>query len=498
MTAAISSLGVGSGLDLSSLLTSLQTNEEEALTPITDKEDTENTKLTAYGTLASALESFNTASAALADASLYTQQVASTNDDFTATVGTGASSGDYSIDISQLAQAQSLVSGQTFSSIDTELGTPDASDRTLSIQVGTGAATTISLSDSQTSMSGLISAINSANAGVTASYVQSGDSGYQLVITSNTSGASSNINMSVSGDDTLNAILGYSSSANVSTDSGTSATATTSTDSGMTQTVAGQDALLTVNGVSIDRSSNTITNVPQGVTLTLNSVTSSTQTLNLRQSVTDADSAIDDWVSAYNSLLTTFNTLGQYTAVDAGQSQSSTNGPLLGDSVLDSVENQIKSALSTAQSSSTFKVLSQLGITQDADTGELTTDETTLVTNLTNNPSEVSAFFVGDGTTTGLATQMVNITNDFTGTDGVISGAEDGVNSELTDLGKQYTQVQDKITSDIARYQTQFTNLDVLMSSLSATSTFLSQQFDTSSSSSTSLGTTSSTSSTSS
>ncbi|WP_413724745.1 flagellar filament capping protein FliD [Sodalis sp. RH16] len=491
MTAAITSLGVGSGLDLSSLLTSLQTNEEEALTPITTKQTAENTKLTAYGTLASALESFNTASAALADPTLYTQQVASTNDDFTATVGTGATSGNYSIDISQLAQAQSLVSGQTFSSISTQLGTTGATDRSLSIQVGTGAAVNISLSDSQTSMSGLISAINGANAGVTASYVQSGDSGYQLVITSNASGASSNINMSVSGDDTLNAILGYSSSADVTSSTGTSATATTGTGSGMTQTVAGQDALLTVNGVSIDRSSNTISNVPQGVTLTLNSTTSSTQTLNLRLSVTDADSAIDDWVSAYNSLLTTFNTLGQYTAVTAGQTQSSTNGPLLGDSVLDSVENQVKSALTTAQSSSTFKVLSQLGITQDVSTGELSTDETTLVDSLTNNTSQVSAFFVGDGKTTGLATQLVNITNDFTGTSGVISGAEAGVNSVLTDLGKQYTQVQDKITSDIARYQTQFTNLDVLMSSLQQTSNFLTQQFDSSSSSSTSLGTSS-------
>ncbi|WP_213990981.1 flagellar filament capping protein FliD [Sodalis sp. dw_96] len=497
MTAAISSLGVGSGLDLSSLLTSLQTNEEEALTPITTKQTAENTKLTAYGTLTSALEAFNTASAALANPTLYTEQVASTNDAFTATVGTGATSGSYSINISQLAQAQSLVSGQTFSSISTQLGTTGAANRTLSIQVGTGAAVNVSLSDSQTSMSGLISAINGANAGVTASYVQSGDSGYQLVITSNASGASSNINMSVSGDDSLNAILGYSSSADVTSSTGTSTTATTGTGSGMSQTVAGQDALLTVNGVSIDRSSNTISNVPQGVTLTLNSTTSSTQNLNLRQSVTDADSAIDDWVSAYNSLLTTFNTLGQYTAVTAGQSQSSTNGPLLGDSVLDSVENQVKSALTTAQSSSTFQVLSQLGITQDATTGELSTNETTLVDNLTNNTSQVSAFFVGDGKSTGLATQMVNITNDFTGTSGVISGAEAGVNSVLTDLGKQYTQVQDKITSDIARYQTQFTNLDVLMSSLQQTSNFLTQQFDSSSSSSTSLGTSSSGSSTS-
>jgi flagellar hook-associated protein 2 len=497
MTAAISSLGVGSGLDLSSLLTSLQTNENQELTPITNKEASYNAKLTAYGTLTSALNAFQTASQALADPTLYTQQVASTSDDFTATVGSTAVGGDYSIAISQLAQAQSLVSSKTETSLSTDLGTAGAAGRSLSIQVGTGKAVNISLTDDQTSMSGLISAINSANAGVTASYVQSGDSGYQLVVTANASGASSNINMSVTGDTTLGNLLNYSSSTTTNS-AGNAATSTTGTTSGMTQSVAGQDALLTVNGVAIDRSSNTITDVPQGVTLTLNSTTatSGTQNLNLRQSVTGADAAIDSWVTAYNSLLTTFNTLGQYTPVTAGTPQSSTNGPLLGDSVLDSVKSQLASVLSSAQSSSTFQVLSQLGITT-ADTtsgsttaGTLTTNETTLVQNLANNPSAVSAFFVGDGKTTGLATEMVNIANDFTGTSGVISGATTSVNSVLTDLGTQYTQVQAGITADMARYQTEFTNLDVMMSQLNQTSTFLTQQFGGSSSS---LGSTSST-----
>jgi flagellar hook-associated protein 2 len=484
MTAAISSLGVGSGLDLSSLLASLQTEENGELTPITNKQTTENTILTAYGTLS---------------ASLYNTPTASTNTAFSATVGTGASNGSYSIDISQLAQAQSLVSTQTVSSTTTQLGTTGASDRSLSIQVGSGKAVNISLSDSQTTLSGLIGAINSANAGVTASYVQTGDSGYQLVVTSNTSGASSNINMSVTGDSALD-FLDYNSNAGTSATSSTVAGTGTSTSSsssttGMTQTVAGQDATLTVNGVFVDQSSNTISNVPQGVTLTLNATTPTAQNLVLSQNESNAETAINTWVNAYNSLQSTFTSLGQYTAVGVGQAQSSSNGPLLGDSVLDTAESQIGSALSAAQSSSTFQVLSQLGITQNTTTGMLTVNSTTLEQSLNNNPAQVQAFFVGNGTTTGLATQMNNIANNLTSSNGVISGAEAGVNSVLSDLTTQYNQVQSSITSTMNNYQTEFEQLDVLMSQLSSTSSFLSQQFGTSTSS---VGSTSSSSSSSS
>jgi flagellar hook-associated protein 2 len=477
MTAAISSLGVGSNLDLSSLLDSLQTDEEKRLDPITAKQTSYNAKLTAYGTLQSALEAFSTASAALADPTLYTQKVASTSDNFTTDIGANAVSGSYSISIQQLASAQSLVTQNVASDTSTALGgTADSSGRTLSIQVGSGAAVNISLTDAQTSLSGLRDAINGANAGVTASIMQSGDSGYQLVVTSNATGENSGITMSVSGDDTLNGILGYSGG-NVDPDTA-SVPAT-----GMKETTQGKDALLTVNGVSVDRSSNTISDVPQGVTLTLNSVTTSTQNLVLRQSVTGSDKAIDDWMTAYNTLLTTFNSLDQYTAVAAGDDQSTTNGVLLGDSVLNSVKEQISSVLSSAQSSPTFKVLSQLGITVkddygNADNGTLSADETTLIKNLSDNPTAVSAFFVGDGKTTGLATQMVNIANTFTASDGVIDGATDSINSILTGLSKQYTQVQTSIDADIARYKTQFTQLDVLMSSLNQTSTFLTQQFN--------------------
>lgn len=480
MTAAISSLGVGSGLDLASLLTSLQTQEQTRLTPITTAQTSNNAKLTAYGTLTSALSTFSTASKALTDPTLYTQKVASTTDGFTTTVGATATSGSYSISVQQLAAPQSLSSSHIFTDTSTAVlnsTTSNSTAQSLSIQVGTATAVKIPLTAAQTSLTGMRDAINGANAGVTASLVQTGDSAYQLIVTSNTSGTASDITMGVTtdgtgtGDTALKQMLTYSDS--------------TTTTTGMTQSVKPLNALLTFNGVSIIRNSNTITDVPQGVTLTLTAPTTSTQNLAVRQSVTSSTKAVDDWVSAYNTLLSTFNSLSAYTTVAAGASQSTTNGALVGDSVLNSVKNQIQTAISSAQSSPTFKVLNQVGITLNKD-GTLTSDDTTLIKNLNNNPTAVSEFFVGNGSTTGLASQMVSIADTFTSSTGVITGATNSINSVLTGLTKQATQVQSSIDANIARYKTQFTQLDVLISSLNSTKTFLTQQFNNTSSSSSS------------
>ncbi|WP_413738623.1 flagellar filament capping protein FliD [Sodalis sp. RH21] len=465
--ASISSLGVGSNLDLSTLLDTLTTNENKRLDPITSKKTSINATTAAYGTLKTALDTFNTATKALTDKTLYTKKVASATTGFTTTVGDSAVSGSYNIKVTQLATAQSLATKQVFSDTTSQIGA-SSTDRKLSIQVGSGKEVSISLTDAQTTLAGVRDAINASGAGVTASIVQSKDNGYQLVVASNTTGTASNMTLSVTGDDTLKGILNYSSAA---TDSDADRAA-----SGMAAT-ASQDAELTMNGITVVRSSNTITDVPQGVTLTLAATNDTAQNLIIRQSATDSAKAVEDWVTAYNTLQTTFNTLTKYTAVTSGSAQDASNGALLGDSVLRSVKTQLKTAISSAQSNDTFKVLNQLGVTLNKD-GTLTTDETALVKNLANNPAKVADFFIGDGKTTGLATQMSTILTSFTADHGTIADAQDSLSDVLTGLDKQYTQVQSSIDANIARYKKQFTQLDVLVNSLNSTANYLTQQFD--------------------
>ncbi|MCV5539034.1 flagellar filament capping protein FliD, partial [Escherichia coli] len=134
-------------------------------------------------------------------------------------------------------------------------------------------------------------------------------------------------------------------------------------------------------------------------------VTTGNQPLTLTQDTSKAQTAIKDWVNAYNSLIDTFSSLTKYTAVDAGaDSQSSSNGALLGDSTLRTIQTQLKSMLSNTVSSSNYKTLAQIGITSDASTGKLEIATDKLQTALKKDAAGISEMFIGDGKSTGVTT----------------------------------------------------------------------------------------------
>lgn len=477
--ASISTLGVGSGLDLSSILDSLESAEKESLTPISNQQTAYTAKLSAYGTLKSALTTFQTANTALNDADLFSATTAtSTSSAFSATTSGSVVAGNYTISVSQLAQAQTLTSA-TQSSNSTALGDSSASSRTMTITLVDGTSKDITLTSDQTSLTGMRDAINSADAGVTATIIKTGDSSYRLSLTSTETGSDNAVSsISVTGDDTLQGIVGYDASAS---------------SNAMTESVSAQNAKLTVNNVEIENSSNTISDALEGITLKLNDTTTGNQTLAITKDSSKAQSAIENWVDAYNTLLTQFDTLTKYTAVDVGSdSQDSSNGALLGDSTLRTIQTQLKSMLTNAQSSSTYKTLAQIGITTDPTSGQLELDSDKLSTALTSDPDGVKEMIVGDGTTTGITTTIATNLTSWLSSTGIVQAATDGVSKTLNDLTDQYNDMSTRIDNLIARYKTQFTALDVLMSSLNSTSSYLSQQFDTSSSSSSSTSSSSS------
>ncbi|MDU7305813.1 MAG: flagellar filament capping protein FliD, partial [Escherichia coli] len=216
-------------------------------------------------------------------------------------------------------------------------------------------------------------AINNAKAGVSASIINVGNGEYRLSVTSNDTGLDNAMTLSVSGDDALQSFMGYDASAS---------------SNGMEVSVAAQNAQLTVNNVAIENSSNTISNALENITLNLNDVTTGNQTLTITQDTSKAQTAIKDWVNAYNSLIDTFSSLTKYTAVDAGaDSQNSSNGALLGDSTLRTIQTQLKSMLSNTVSSSNYKTLAQIGITTDPSDGKLELDADKLTAALKKDAS---------------------------------------------------------------------------------------------------------------
>lgn len=464
--ASISTLGIGSGLDLSSILDSMQTAEKAALTPISKQQTAYTAKLSAYSTMKSALTTFQTANTKLNDATLFNAtKTVSSSTAFSATTTTGAVAGKYTIAVTQLATAQTLTSA-TQTSNSTALATADS---TISIKLaGSDKAVDVKVSAANSSLTGIRDAINKADTGMTASIIKTGDGTYRLSLSSDETGTDNAATISVTGDSALSSMLTYDG-----TNSGN-----------MTQSVTAQNAKLSVNNVEIENSSNTISDALEGITLNLSGETTGTQTLTITKDTSSASSAIAAWVTAYNTLQDNFDTLTKYTAVDAGtDAQDSSNGALLGDSTLRNIQQQMKSMLTNAASTSTFKTLSQIGITTDPTSGQLKTDQTALDAALAKDPDGIKAMIIGDGKTTGIATSMSNNLTTWLSSTGVIQAATDGVSKTLNSLTDQYNKVSDRIDATITRLKTQFTALDVMISKLNSTSSYLTTQFETSTSS---------------
>jgi flagellar hook-associated protein 2 len=467
--ATISTLGIGSGLDLASILDSLQTSEKAALTPISTQQSSYTAKLSAYGTLKSALTTFQTANTTLNNADLFsTTKTTSSSSAFSATTAAGAVAGKYTVSVSQLAAAQTLTSAVQTSNT-TALATTDS---TLTFQNAKGdAAVSVSVPAGTSSLTGIRDAINKSAAGVTASIIKTGDGSYRLSMTSKETGTDNAVTVAVTGDSAIQSMLSYD---------GTSS-------SNMTQSVEAKNSQLTVNNVAIENSSNTISDALEGITLNLNDVTTGNQTLTITSDTSKASSAITAWANAYNTLQDSFASLTKYTAVDVGTSaQDTSNGALLGDSTLRTIQSQLKTMLTNAQSSSTYKSLAQIGVTSDPSTGELEVDDDKLTAALTSDQDGVKAMIIGDGKTNGIATTIATNITGWLSSSGILQAATDGVSKTLNNLTTQYNAASTRIDATIARYKTQFTALDVMMSKLNSTSSYLTSQFSTTSSSSSS------------
>lgn len=458
--ASISSLGVGSGLDLGTLLNNLRTAENQRLTPITTQQTSYKAQLTGVSSLKSALDKFNTANNALAKSESFgivtgsidgitNTKVSSTNKAFTATTASKSVAGSYSVEVKQLAQAHSITSSVQASAT----AALSATDTTLKIAQADGKSLTIDIKGGETSLNGVRDAINKANGGVTASVVKAKDNEYYLMLTAKNSGEKGEITLTDSSN-----VLGST-----------------------TEKVAAQNSIIIANGIEIERQSNTIDDAFEGVTLTLQAKTETDkpETLTIDQDITGMKDAVKAWVDAYNALQDTIISQTKYTAVDAGEAQSTSNGALIGDSTVRGIQDKLKAQLTTVQSSSgEFRILADLGITQNFKTGKLEINNTVLDKALKEEPGKVQEFFVGNNDKTGFATQTRSYLKEVLDTrEGTIKTKEDSINNTLKSLDTQYKRVSDGIEQTIARYQKQFTDLDKAMSNMNSTVNQLTSMF---------------------
>lgn len=397
MASIVSSTGA-SGLPIDSLVTAQMQIEKQPLTDIQKKISSYNTKLSAYSTLKSGLSTFQTAVNKLATAAKFNAQsvTASDSTSISATADGTAVNGNYNVTVTQLATSQKLATVPYSNATDIiGTGTLTISFGKYTAAAGSDPATftantdksdiTIDITSSNNTLAGIRDAINAKNASVTASIVNDG-SGNRLVITSKDTGEVNGLKISVADGDGNNTDA-----------SGLSALAydPLATSNSMTQLVAARNALLTVDGLSISKSSNTVSDVIQGVTLTLKGVTSTSNSLSVGTDTDTIQSSVQSFVDAYNALNTSMRDLTKF--VSAG---SKSNGVLLGDSTVRNMMVKLKSMLSASSpTATTYKTLSDIGVSMGS-AGALSLDSTKLKAAITTNVSDVAKLFSPSATST--------------------------------------------------------------------------------------------------
>ncbi|RZF28047.1 flagellar hook protein FliD [Paraburkholderia sp. UYCP14C] len=465
-----------SSMDVSSLVTALVNSKIAGqAAALSAKATQDNTAISAYGTLSAGLSALQAGLTSLSNGTTLNQFTATADGSgLTATAASGAVAGTYAIGVTQIATAQ-VLSSQAFNPPSTTLGTG-----TMTLSVG-GKSTTISIDSTNNTVAGIAAAINSAsnNPGITASVV-TGVDGAHLVLHSSSTGASNVINVSVSdtnASDPLNS-LAVTSKAGDGTTSGTAsqstltsgAANTTTGTAGWTQTTAAQNAYITVDGTAATSSTNTVTSALSGVTLNLTqaAVGSTTQNLTVSQNTTAQLSTIDNFVSLYNTLVTTMGTLTAYS------SSSTSQGALLGDSTLNMIQNSLASIVANGVKTGTNTTsLASIGITLQAD-GSLSVDNTQLSSALQNNQSTVATLF---NSTNGVAEQLNTNITSYLATGGAIATRTTALNNDLTSLSTQQSTLSDYEAQLTSQYNAQFTALNTLMATMNNNAQYLTQLF---------------------
>lgn len=482
ISTSFSAMGIGTGgIDTASMLTQLQSAEQLRLTPYQNLQTSYKNKISSWGSISSLMSKLQASVKKLSGEAFNTLTV-SKNSAFTATATDKASADAHSVSVSQLATAHKLRSAG-FSSADEPLGNPvgDGGTRTLTIQQGDGKPMTITLQDDETSLNQIAKAINKQSGSVTASVQRNGDGDYQLMLSSKKTGSEGEMAISVEGDSALASILDTQHGGKGAGESG-------SETDGMSMVTAAQDAQLTVDGTLYTRASNNISDIITGVTLSLNAVSKddAPEQLTLTVDTSAIKSALQDFVKQYNALLTQTTADSKYVAADTSglsaddvATTSSDSGALMGDATLRGMVSEIRSTVNgwygDTGGDSLYGALADLGITIDAQSGQMTLSDSKLDDAIAAGADEIGSMFKGSGDRAGLATALSAVLTKYVGdsdskTDGIIKTATDSLNSQLKNIGTQIDKTQALIDSQVNRYKLQFQNLDSVMSKLNSMS----------------------------
>lgn len=440
----ITSAGIGSGLDLESIIEAFVTAESVPTEiRLQEKEDRITTELSGLGSFKSALSSFSSAVDKLQSIDDFSEQIISvSNDDISVTTNGYASTGNFSVNVIQLAQS-------------TRLQTPDFADSATTVGTGTltfsaGSETFDVDIDGAEDLSAIRDKINaeSENFGVIASLVNS-DSGTYLTYTTSETGTANALSVT------------------------TADTALDNLATNTTSTRTAQDAIIEIDGNNnfVTSSSNEFKNTIEDVTIVVNKVTDTDAAeLDISQNQEVASDLVNDFVSAYNALADTMAGLG-----------SAKYGKLAFDADLRTMKSQLSNVLTNSVSgmSGNIQSLNDIGVSFDrygqleistTSTGTLSSGSEKLADAIENNLDELGALFASDD---GIVSELTTLIDSYNDSDGTLTQRQTDLNTNLSDISDEYDDLETRLRDYEDTLRKRFSFLDATVASYDATSSWL-------------------------
>lgn len=467
---AITSIGIGSGIDLEGLVTDLIAAEREPQElRLNLKETLATASISALGSLKGTVSAFQASLENLKNSDFYGGRTATSGDSalFTVTADTTATVGSYSIEVNKLAGANKVATNAAFTNPNATVGEGSV---TLGFVGGNSFDIAVAATDNLTA---LRDAINNAadNVGVTASLITA-TTGTELVITANDTGTANQLTISVTDTDAQNqdsnglSRLFYDGSDPDNTINGLNQ---------IQQINAAEDARIYVDGFAATSSTNEFSGVLQGLTITALADDGGALVLPSANLVVNIDKAsvkseIQTFVGSYNELLTVLSSLTDY------DQATGTRGLLGSDSTINTLENQIRRIITDTVdgADSSLDNLAILGISTNRN-GSVALDSETLDNTINNNFDNIGALMGGDN---GITRRLDILLESFLAFDGLFAIKEDTINTQLSEIEQQRSSLELRLTAIEERFRSQFSTLDILVQQLNTTGDFLTQQLD--------------------
>ena len=458
---AISAAGVGSGLDVQSIVSQLVAIEKQPLKQLQTKATAFQTQLSLYGKIKSQTSTLGDAAALLAGAGGWNAQKASSSNAAAVgvTASTTAASTAFSVDVQQLARAQ------TSASLGILKDAPVGAAGTMQIRLGSwsedptplftpGGALEVPVTIAANDTVGdIASKINASNAGVVATVLRDGPN-ERLVLKSTTTGQSSGFQLNTPAG-TGWSDLGFKNPSDGANFVGQTAL----------------DAKIKINGVAVASATNKMSDVVAGVTLQLNQVTTSAVDVSVANDEAAVQKNIQGFVDSYNALNSTLAEATKYTAA------TKTAGALQGDATTLGLQNALRSMLGSTSAGSTFSYLSDVGIERQTD-GSLKIN-TTKLTSAQQDLSNLKNLFTADNgntATNGFGLKVRDFARGLVAFDGLVSNKSTALQGSITRNTKDQDRVNERATRVESQLLKQYTALDSQMAQMNGLSSYVTAQ----------------------